>query len=178
MEIRSMTQLTAAQLTQAAQILTDSLPMGWATLNDAMAEVKERLIPENVLLAAIEEEQVLGWGGILPGYDGNVYELHPLAVSASCRMKGIGRSLMQALEAAARERGALTLWLGADDDQEIGETSLADADLFDNLPEKIRTFDAGTHQSAFYLKLGYQIIGVMPNASGRGRPDIYMAKAL
>lgn len=51
-----MTQVNKTQLIQAAQILTDSIPIGWPTLHDAMDEIKERLIPENTLLAAIEND--------------------------------------------------------------------------------------------------------------------------
>jgi aminoglycoside 6'-N-acetyltransferase I len=68
--------------------------------------------------------------------------------------------------------------LGADDEIGDGETSLANVDLFDDLPGKISNFTAGTHQSGFYLKLGYRIIGVMPNANGIGKPDIYFGKGL
>lgn len=75
-----MSQLNETQIKQAAQILTDSIPEGWPTLQDALAEINERLIPENTLLAAVENGIVIGWGGILPEYNGNVFELHPLAV--------------------------------------------------------------------------------------------------
>lgn len=179
MQIINMTQVNKAQLTQAAQILTDSIPIGWPTLHDAMYEIKERLIPENTLLAAIENDIVIGWGGILaPMYNGNVFELHPLAVRGDKRNLGIGRTIVTALEDEARKQGGLTIHLGADDEGGDGETSFANVDLYDDLPGKINNFNSGTHQSGFYLKLGYKIIGVMPDANGIGKPDIYFGKGL
>lgn len=179
MQIINMTQVNKAQIIQAARILTDSLPIGWSTLQDAMDEIKERLIPENTLLVAVEDGIVLGWGGILaPTYNGNVFELHPLAVRSNKRNQGIGRTIVTALEDEARKQGGLTIHLGADDEIGDGETSFANVDLFDDLPGKINNFTAGTHQSGFYLKLGYKIIGVMPNANGIGKPDIYFGKEL
>lgn len=179
MQIINMTQVNKAQIIQAARILTDSLPIGWSTLQDAMDEIKERLIPENTLLVAVEDGIVLGWGGILaPTYNGNVFELHPLAVRSDSRNQGIGRIIVTALEDEARKQGGLTIHLGADDEIGDGETSFANVDLFDDLPGKINNFTAGTHQSGFYLKLGYKIIGVMPNANGIGKPDIYFGKEL
>lgn len=179
MQIINMTQVNKAQIIQAARILTDSLPIGWPTLQDAMDEIKERLIPENTLLVAVEDGIVIGWGGILaPTYNGNVFELHPLAVRSNKRNQGIGRTIVTALEYEARKQGGLTIHLGADDEIGDGETSFANVDLFDDLPGKINNFTAGTHQSGFYLKLGYKIIGVMPNANGIGKPDIYFGKEL
>jgi hypothetical protein len=34
------------------------------------------------------------------------------------------------------------------------------------------------HSYEFYQKLGFSIIGAMPDANGLGKPDIYMAKPL
>ncbi len=34
------------------------------------------------------------------------------------------------------------------------------------------------HPYEFYQKVGYQIVGVIPNANGLGKPDIIMAKSL
>ena len=43
--------------------------------------------------------------------------------------------------------------------------------------EKIRDIrNLKGHPYAFYQKLGYTIVGVMPDANGRGKPDIYLAK--
>ncbi len=68
MKIVNMTQLNETQIMQAAQILTDSIPIGWPTLQDALDEINELLVPENTLLAAVENGDVIGWGGILPQY--------------------------------------------------------------------------------------------------------------
>ena len=65
MKIINMTRLDKTQITQAAQILTDSIPIAWPTLQHALDEIKGLLIPENTLLAAVENEIVVGWGGIL-----------------------------------------------------------------------------------------------------------------
>ena len=178
MEIINMHQLNSDQLVQAAQILTDSIPEGWPTLRDALDEINRLLVPENTLLAAVENEVVVGWGGILPEYGGKVFELHPLAVRSDRRGQGIGSAIVAALEDEARRRGGLTIRVGADDERDGGETSLANADLYDDLPGKIRDFSPGTHQSGFYMKLGYKIIGVMPDANGPGKPDIFLGKRL
>ena len=180
-----MQSLTREQRVQAAQMLTDELPIGWNTLENALEEVNDRLdnverdgSGESLFFAAIENGEVLGWSGMLPSYNGNVYELHPLVVRNDKQRQGLGAALLQAIETAARERGGMTLHLGADDEKPNGETSLANVDLYDNLFDKLQNFNPGTHQTAFYLKQGFKIIGVMPDANGKGKPDIFLAKRL
>jgi len=185
MEIINMRTLDEDWRIQAAQMLTDELPLGWATLASALEEVSDRLDSverdgsgESLFLAAVDGEEVLGWIGMLPSYGGKVYELHPLVVRHDRQRRGIGTMLVRALEKEAKNRGGLTMWLGADDEGPGGETSFANVDLYDNLPQRIMAFDPGTHQAAFYMKQGFKIIGVMPDANGRGKPDIFMAKSL
>lgn len=171
-------ELSVEQKERAAHVLSESLPRGWPTQQDAAQELAQRDVPENILLVALEHGEVVGLGGMLPHYDGRVFELHPIAVRADKRKRGIGRAILRELESRAKERGGLSVVLGADDDGETGETSLADKDLFQDLPDLMRDFDPGTHQTAFYKKLGYSLIGVAPNANGPGRPDIWMGKSL
>ena len=85
---------------------------------------------------------------------------------------------MAAFEREASRRGALTATLGTDDDS--GMTSLANVDLYADISAHIAGLrDLGrSHPFLFYRKLGYVVTGVMPDANGRGRPDIYMSKAL
>ena len=185
MKIVNMQTLTQHQRAQAAQMLTDELPLGWENFAEALEEVVELVDEverdgdgESLCLAAIEGHDVLGWIGMQPSYGGKVYELHPLVVRRDKQGLGIGTMLVQALEQAAKDRGGLTIFLGADDEKPGGETTLANADLYDDLPKRLKEFEPGTHQTAFYMKLGYKIVGVMPDANGIGKPDIIMAKRL
>ena len=100
-----------------------------------------------------------------------------MAVQPSLQGRGIGAALVRDLEEQVRARGGLTITLGTDD--EDGMTSLSNVDLYENLWEKIRDVrNLKGHPFVFYQKLGYIITGVVPDANGRGRPDILMAKKL
>ena len=111
MKIVNMNTLSESQLTQAAQMLTDELPLGWPILADAMEEVSMLLNdedePDALFLAAVEDSDVIGWCGIMPEYDGKVFELHPLVVRHDQQGKGIGRKLLAAIEEAAKAKGGL-----------------------------------------------------------------------
>src|SRR5205085_52614 len=113
-------------IAQAARLLHDSFASragAWPDIASAHAEVMESLQPGKVSRIAIDDGgDVVGWIGGEEQYDGHVWEMHPLVVAAGVRRRGIGRALVHDLEALIAKRGALTLWLGADD--ELGETSL------------------------------------------------------
>jgi aminoglycoside 6'-N-acetyltransferase I len=111
-------------------------------------------------------------------YGGLVWELHPLVVAESHRRRGIGKALVHDLERVVEGRGALTLWAGSDDDN--AETTLSGVDLYADVPGSIRDLRKlrGDHPLEFYLRLGFRVIGVMPDANGRGKPDIFFAKRL
>lgn len=176
MEIINMLALSAGQKRMCAQILTDALPQGWPTLERAMETVEELDIPQNSILAITEGDTVIAWGGIMPDYGGRVFELHPLVVREDRRGQGIGAMLITALENVARVRSGLTMTLGCDD--ETFATSLSGCELYEGLPEKLERFDSGSHATGFYRRMGYTVIGVIPDANGKGKPDILMGKRL
>jgi aminoglycoside 6'-N-acetyltransferase I len=67
--------------------------------------------------------------------------------------------------------------LGTDDLS--GSTSLSNVDLYDNTGGRIANIVCREHHSyEFYLKCGYSIIGVVPDANGIGKPDILMGKSV
>jgi aminoglycoside 6'-N-acetyltransferase I len=168
----------AVILEQAAVLLVDHFaePRGWPTLALAREEVA-RILDAGFARAMLDDDVVLGWIGGLPEYDGRVWELQPLVVRREHRRRGFGRRLVEAFEAEASRRGALTFTLGTDDD--AGMTSLAGVDLYEDLPRHIAELrDLGrAHPFLFYRKLGYVVTGVVPDANGIGRPDIFMSKA-
>jgi aminoglycoside 6'-N-acetyltransferase I len=150
-------------------------PGSWDTPEAGLREVRDVLARGFALAAVDDRGRVVGWIGGLPEYDGNVWELHPLVVAPDRQRQGIGRMLVQAFERAVRERGALTIMLGTDDVD--GMTSLSGIDLYDDPQAHIRNIrNLKGHPYSFYEKLGFVIVGVVPDANGRGKPDIIMAK--
>jgi aminoglycoside 6'-N-acetyltransferase I len=180
MNLITLTAENESLIQQAAQLLVDAFrehwPDAWPTLQEALDEVHEMLEAERICRVAVDKEgNLLGLIGGIPGYDGNVWELHPLAVQPSLQGQGIGRALVEDLEKRVRLKGGLTITLGTDD--EDGMTSLSNVDLYENLWEKIRDIrNLKNHPFGFYQKLGYVITGIVPDANGRGKPDILMAK--
>ncbi len=180
MRIVNLLPNDALLLHQCATLLVDGFrdhwPAAWPDMDAALAEVRECLAPGRIARVAVDEEKAtLGWIGGTPNYGGNVWELHPLVVRPDRQGQGIGRALVTDLEAQVRARGGLTLWLGSDDEDDM--TSLARVELYDDLPGHLATIrNLKGHPYEFYRKCGFVIAGVVPDANGRGKPDILMAK--
>jgi aminoglycoside 6'-N-acetyltransferase I len=165
---------------QAAELLVegfrDDWPEAWPDMDAAFREVRESPGEGRIRRVALDESgAVLGWIGGIPSYCDNVWELHPLVVRPDLQRRGIGRALVADLEERVRERDGLTLWLGTDD--ETGMTTLSGVDLYPNVLEHLANMEnLRGHPYEFYQKLGFSVIGAMPDANGPGKPDIYMAK--
>jgi aminoglycoside 6'-N-acetyltransferase I len=166
-------------LEQAAVLLAEHFepPQPWPSLESARAEV-DRVLDQGFVLAAVLDSQLLGWIGGLPDYDGRVVELHPLVTDRRHRRQGIGRALVEALASEAGRRGALTITLGTDD--LAGHTSLSGIDLYDDVTGHLAAArdHSGGHPMSFYRALGFVVTGVVPDANGRGRPDILMSRRI
>jgi aminoglycoside 6'-N-acetyltransferase I len=167
---------------QAALLLVEEFKQNWSdawpTLDEALEEVRECLEEGKILRVALDDDgsTVLGWIGGQHFYS-RVWELHPLVVRGDRQGQGIGRLLVSDLEVQVRQRDGLTLMLGSDDDNEM--TTLSNKDLYPNIHEHIASIqNLKRHPYEFYQKLGFAIIGVMPDANGLGKPDILMAKRL
>jgi len=167
-------------LQQAAQLMVDAFhehwPKAWPTFEDGLEEANEWFEEGRIRRAAFDDDRnLLGFIGGIPQYDGHVWELHPLAVVPSEQGKGVGKALVEDFESQVRERGGLTITLGSDDEDNM--TSLSNMDLYENLWEKVKDIkNRKGHPYEFYQKMGFIITGVMPDANGRGKPDILMSK--
>jgi aminoglycoside 6'-N-acetyltransferase I len=160
---------------QAAALLVDAFPRWLPTLEMAREEVMEALGADRICLVARVEDQILGWVGAIPGYS-HAWELHPLVVKADARRKGVGRALVTALEERVRATGALTLHLGTDDDGPAPGTSAGGVELFPDVLSHAASLRVIDHPAGFYLRMGFEVVGLIPDADGPGKPDILMAK--
>lgn len=166
-------------LEESARLLNLAFPDpdGYPRMEDAHAEVKGfRKNPERIALAAVVDRGVLaGWTGAIPTYNNCSWELHPLVVREDWRGQGLGRLLLQHLEREVARRGGGTIYLGTDDTR--GQTTVGGIDLFPGVLAKLASIqNSGRHPMGFYLKVGYEVVGVIPDANGPGKPDILMAK--
>jgi aminoglycoside 6'-N-acetyltransferase I len=178
--IEDLTAADARAIEEASGLLHAAFsPLGvWTTIAEARDEVIESISAERVSrVARSAEGAVIGWIGAIRQYDGTVWELHPIVVDGPHRRHGVGRALILDLESILTARGALTLWAGSDD--LAGETSLGGVDLYSALPKRLAAVHSwGGHPLPFYRRLGFHVVGVMPDANGPGRPDIFLAKRL
>ncbi len=164
---------------QAAELLmtasADTAPRAWPDLQSAIVEVQESFGPGKISLVALDRQRVVGWVGAIRQYGGHTWELHPLVVNRNFRRRGIGRALVDAAQSRVLEHGAMTLWVTADD--AVGSTSLWGQDLYpDPLHHLQEIRNLNGHPFQFYQKLGFALIGVLPDANGLGKPDIFLAK--
>lgn len=149
----------------------------WPTIDDARREVNECTEDKYICIGIVEGNRLLGWAGLRPMYD-YTWELHPMVIRPECQRKGLGRKLLDEVEREARSRGIIGIVLGTDD--ETFETSLSLKELnAGNIYDELKNVrNLGKHPFEFYAKCGYMVVGVIPDANGPRKPDIWMWKRL
>jgi len=174
-------QKNAKKQKEAAQILTKTFNEinkdAWPTYQSAMQEIYECIEEPNICLGICIDEKLIGWVGLRPMYD-KVWELHPMVISKEYQNRGIGRKLIKKLEELAREKGIIGIVLGTDD--ETGSTSISNIEINSkNIWNHVKSIrNIKNHPFEFYQKCRYFIVGVIPDANGKGKPDIWMWKSL
>ena len=166
-----------ADIDQAAALLVGAFPRWTPTSVAARGEIADLLAPGRICLVAKTGSAVLGWIGGQPAYS-HAWELHPLVVHEDARGQGIGRALVATLEERVRRRGALTLLLGTDDDGPVPGTSAGGVPLFPGVLSHAANLTVIDHAAGFYRRLGFEVVGLIPDANGPGKPDLLMAKRI
>jgi len=165
--------------TQAAEILyktfTGINKDAWPDMESALTEVDECLEEPNVCIGIKIGDELIGWVGLRPMYK-TTWELHPMVVKKEFWGKGYGKILLDELERIALNKYISGIFLGSDD--ETFSTSLSDKEIkTENIfNEIVNIKNYKNHPYEFYQKCGYTIIGVVPNANGDRKPDIFMWK--
>lgn len=155
----------------------DMSPGAWPSLREALWEIKQSFGPGHISVVALKGGRAVGWAAAIRQHNGNSWEIHPLVVHQQQQMSGIGAALVSEIESRILEQGALTLWVGTDD--ESGLTSLWGQDLYPNPLEALGHLrNLQNHPYEFYEKLGFSVCGVLPDANGLGKPEIFLAKRI
>lgn len=182
MKIEDLNADNPSWIEQAAALLVDYSPnraAAWPDLEAAYETIDDLLEDEeSVACVALNDAgNVIGFAGASPRYT-HAWELHPVVVNRDDQRRGVGRALVEAVEERVGEDGGLTLYLGADDLD--GNTSAAREDLFPGVLDHALKVEAKSrrHPLGFFRQLGYEVIGIIPDAHGPGQPDVWMARSL
>jgi aminoglycoside 6'-N-acetyltransferase I len=180
MKIIDLTDDNSRAIEQAAWLLVegfrDTGSDAWTEIEDARTEVVESFQPGRISRVAVDQAgNVQAWIGGIERYDGHVWELHPLVVRLDCQRQGVGRAMVLDLEDQVAKRSGTTIMLGTDD--ENSRSSVGGVDLYPDVLGKLREINnLRKHPFEFYQKVGFEIVGIIPDANGFGKPDILMAK--
>jgi len=165
--------------TQAAEILyktfTGINKDAWPDMESALIEVDECIEKQNICIGIKIENELIGWIGLREMYP-VTWELHPLVVKKEFQGKGYGRILVSEIEKIALSKGIIGIFAGSDD--ETFSTSLSEKEITaENIfSEIINIKNYKNHPYEFYKKCGYTIVGLIPNANGDRKPDIFLWK--
>jgi aminoglycoside 6'-N-acetyltransferase I len=80
-----------------------------------------------------------------------------------------------ALEDRVAAVGSSTIYLGTDDQD--GSTTVSGIELYPDPLAHLSRIE-GDHPFGFYRRLGYALVGIIPDANGPGQPDILLAKRI
>ena len=174
----TMGSLDEGRIVEVCELLVRSFrdlsPTWVPTVDAARAKVVGALEPGMLSRVLLVDDRVVGWVGARHDY-GSLWELHPLVVDEAMRGRGYGRALVNDVECLAAGSGALTMLLGTSD--EVGRTTLTGQDLFLDVITALRELKpTGVHPLGFWQRVGYTVVGVIPDAEGPGKPTILLAK--
>ena len=144
------------------------------TLDDARQELDDALRDGKISRCLFERGIPVAWGSITPLY-GKVWEIHPLLVHVEHHRRGFGKLVVRDLEAHASRKGAGVLFVSTSD--ETDSTSLGGRDLFIDPIGALATIEHRRSAALqFWTRMGYEIVGLIPDAEGVGKPSIHLAK--
>jgi aminoglycoside 6'-N-acetyltransferase I len=169
---------------QAVKVLLEAFPADemWPDLDEkiALKTVEFCISNKNICIGMKVGNDLAGWVCIRPKYvkikNEETWELHPLVISPRYKGKGYGKILMEEIEKIAQEKNIIGIILSSGD--EANKTSLSEKEISGiNILEEIKNIrNYKNHPYEFYQKCGYSIIGIVPNAYGLKKTDIWLWK--
>lgn len=153
---------------------------GWLVSDAQALQVLLRcVVPGNLSHMALLNGVAAGWISAFP-VNPHRWEIHPLLVDPACQRHGLGTLLVRQIERLLKERGVRIIQVSTTDATKA--TTLSSKDLFHDPIGELQRLDVNDpaigHAYQFWLRTGYQVVGVVPDAGGIGVPDICLAKRI
>lgn len=154
----------------------------WGTFEDAAKA-------DSVIQASFRDEavsRIARAGGRIIGlsfaslFPGESIFVHWLGVDPDVQRSGVGTALLDDAERIGRAAGAACLALSTGDDHpHRAVTTLGRRDIWSDPLGALRDVQTlERHPLDFYTRLGFTVCGVIPDANGPGKPEIYLARPI
>lgn len=178
MRLVTLTDLSPTQVESLAAMTFEAAKQhspGWLpTLEKAQEEISDALAPGREHRVVLGGNEPLGW---IAGWHqwGRVWEVHPLMVSPEYQHKGVGRRLVAEIESAIWRHGALTIVVGTSD--MTNATTVSGIDLYQDPLKALQNLQCvRAHPVGFWQRVGYKVVGIVPDGETIGKPSITLAK--
>lgn len=162
-------------INQCAMLLKENFEE-FCNIESAIQAILNSIDKSKINIIAINEsETVLGWICGVEQYNANIWTIQPIVVKKEYQRKGIGKLLVCKFENLVALRKGITIILSTGDGK--NRTTLSGKDIYQDIFKEIENIkNLNNSPYEFYLKLGFKIVGVIPDSYGFGKPDILMAK--
>lgn len=188
-DIHQFNPVDELQLQEAATLAfaaMEPVSSAWPTFDACLGDLLDATRREDSLLlaAATPDGRLCGLLSAFPAYVGQILRLDLIAVAPDLQRRGVGSALLGSLQIAARARGFHSVLTSYPD--EAGRTPLAGRNLYPSPLASLSEFDRTAADSplsadsplAFFLRSGFALTGVVPDAHGAGRPELLLARRL
>lgn len=171
-------QEDAALLRGVADLLVASFPTIYGDdITQALADVVQFAPEDRSLIARDSDGVPIGWLRVEHFRGQASAEIKLIAVAPDRRRQGIGRTLVMAAEERMRGAGCVTMLATAGDTR--GRTSLYGLDVTEDAPGLLADFHChADHPAGFFLRVGYRLVGILPDAYGPGKHDLTLARRI
>ena len=173
-----MGQEDASLLRGVADILVAALPAIYVgAVTSALADVVQ-FAPEDLSLVARDGDGApIGWLRAEHFAGQASAEIKLVAVHPARGRQGVGRTLVMAAEERMRAAGCVTMLTTVGDTR--GRTNLYGLDVTEDAPHLLASFRCHIdHPAGFFLRVGYRLVGILPDAYGPGKHDFTLARRI
>lgn len=148
----------------------------WTDKTTALDEIGESFEANHISRVGFDDSgKLLGWAAGYSIYNGYIWQVYPLALTAF--NLDIGHRLLQDFEEQVRAHGGLGILLSID--VELTLPTLHEKDLSTDPWQHIISLQhLDNHRIEFFRQLGFAIVGIIPNAQGRGKPNILLERSV